>query len=1003
MNTTSISSAVALAMTTAVAGAADLVTLTPAQADAVLANARVVGLRDKPELILDMPLLADAPPGVIGIERVYKGICGPNGAVATIDQLMDHAQSDLQQAVNPGFARTTTEAMGNSPTYNVQYDETNTTLTGSFLPRVRDAAEYIGDSFDNRVNISVTLELATLDPGVLGSAGSRRYRLRWDDYLEGLRNQSLREGTAIANAFPDGTIPANFSTGTANVDEVTVTEAQYRAIFGDTVRNQSFSSPAVSIRYNPAFNWSFVDPCVSLPSNRTSLTDVAAHEFIHPLGFVSEISGPNGGGFTSFADNNANNRLSGLDLARFFVNFNPLFPPLVFPPASAAEFASRTRNGEGNALFPFNQHQYVNPVDGFTTNLESGDDQQPSHLAGGLGLMDPTISQGDTNCPFYLLNADLGPLDDMGWRPIFQNGQQDCNNNGVADTVDIFNGTPDFDEDGIPDSCENFPSGAINAPSAPQGVLRTIYEAPGFTDLFNFIPGNATVVRDELRSVFFSNLNLGTAAPRVVRYRARFFIPAYDDTAFRVARPDDALLLVNNTIILNSDQAGDLTTDSGFVTDRPAAQSFIQLDSGWFDIELYTFHTGSTITGDLIFQNRINGDAWTTIPTANLRATLFEDCNNNGINDDSDPDAIADCQDCNNDGIPDANQGLFETTTDLGQSDIPTSGARLFVSTSNTITDFDTEIAIYDPNGNLVANDDDGGDGTTSILNALVTPGTYTVIVAGFNTDFGTNINDINFPAGCPAGGTYRVQIEDLVRDGTLQSGFVDRFTIELVIPDCDNDGIADEDELDCDNDGIPDDCQKPQLADFTDNDFEIVANENDILTFDTFGSNFDTEMAVYDRNGDFVTFNDDANGTLQSEISRTYAPGEYILVLAGFDTAFFASDFLIVPNAGTPRSCSEGGTMVINVQLPSGFDSDSTEFPSGRLLAFPFAIEPALTGCNPADLAAPFGQLTFADISAFLAAFSTSDPAADLAAPQGQFTFADISAFLGAFSAGCP
>ncbi len=58
---------------------------------------------------------------------------------------------------------------------------------------------------------------------------------------------------------------------------------------------------------------------------------------------------------------------------------------------------------------------------------------------------------------------------------------------------------------------------------------------------------------------------------------------------------------------------------------------------------------------------------------------------------------------------------------------------------------------------------------------------------------------------------------------------------------------------------------------------------------------------------------------------------------------------------------------------------------------------------CNPADLAPPLGQLTFADIAAFLAAFSASDPAADLADPVGQFTFADITAFLGAFSAGCP
>lgn len=63
---------------------------------------------------------------------------------------------------------------------------------------------------------------------------------------------------------------------------------------------------------------------------------------------------------------------------------------------------------------------------------------------------------------------------------------------------------------------------------------------------------------------------------------------------------------------------------------------------------------------------------------------------------------------------------------------------------------------------------------------------------------------------------------------------------------------------------------------------------------------------------------------------------------------------------------------------------------------------------CEPssncaADLAAPFGELTFADISAFLVAFTNQDRAADLAAPFGQYTFADISAFLAAFSAGCP
>ncbi len=57
----------------------------------------------------------------------------------------------------------------------------------------------------------------------------------------------------------------------------------------------------------------------------------------------------------------------------------------------------------------------------------------------------------------------------------------------------------------------------------------------------------------------------------------------------------------------------------------------------------------------------------------------------------------------------------------------------------------------------------------------------------------------------------------------------------------------------------------------------------------------------------------------------------------------------------------------------------------------------------SPADLAEPYGSLTFADITAFLDAFTDKDPRADLASPPGVYTFADIAAFLDAFVRGCP
>lgn len=54
-----------------------------------------------------------------------------------------------------------------------------------------------------------------------------------------------------------------------------------------------------------------------------------------------------------------------------------------------------------------------------------------------------------------------------------------------------------------------------------------------------------------------------------------------------------------------------------------------------------------------------------------------------------------------------------------------------------------------------------------------------------------------------------------------------------------------------------------------------------------------------------------------------------------------------------------------------------------------------------PADLTDD-GSLNFLDISTFLIAFSTTDPAADFN-QDASFNFLDISAFLNAFSTGCP
>ncbi len=57
---------------------------------------------------------------------------------------------------------------------------------------------------------------------------------------------------------------------------------------------------------------------------------------------------------------------------------------------------------------------------------------------------------------------------------------------------------------------------------------------------------------------------------------------------------------------------------------------------------------------------------------------------------------------------------------------------------------------------------------------------------------------------------------------------------------------------------------------------------------------------------------------------------------------------------------------------------------------------------CNDADFAEPFGELSFFDVSTFLMAFNSSDPAADLNS-DGNFDFFDVSLFLSSYTAGCP
>ncbi|HHN77304.1 MAG TPA: hypothetical protein ENK11_01340 [Phycisphaerales bacterium] len=67
------------------------------------------------------------------------------------------------------------------------------------------------------------------------------------------------------------------------------------------------------------------------------------------------------------------------------------------------------------------------------------------------------------------------------------------------------------------------------------------------------------------------------------------------------------------------------------------------------------------------------------------------------------------------------------------------------------------------------------------------------------------------------------------------------------------------------------------------------------------------------------------------------------------------------------------------------------------------FIASPAAVGCNPADIAEPFGVLDLGDLQAFVAAFTSGDPLADIAEPLGVLDLADVQLFITALTGGCP
>lgn len=744
------------------------------QIQALLALAHVEGSPEHPELVvpLDLPHEARAL-GIIARERVYKGICGPDGATGSVEDLYAHARRDFETETG---TRSASEFVGTAPRFELVYDQTNPTLVAFYLPPIRSAAQYIANSLDNRVNVRILLDAYDFstdsnpnNDNAVGTASSTRYTLPWSVYVEGLRASQVREDAAFAMGLPTASLPMiNSSGGIIDQTQARVTDAQLRAIFGDNVLGPA---TATTLSFNTRTSWHFFS-CDSLPSNRQSLVDVAVHEFTHSLGFTSTIDeGGQGWGAPE-----------GLDIARFrFVSL----------PFNAVTFAGNTRIGSG---FINEQHFYSSWPNNHVTVLESGDSHQPSHLEyrsdfnSKLGIMDPASAAGRTRCPNFWTRADYQPLDDMGWSVVIPENSGDCNGNLLPDLADILIGTSrDVDGDSRPDECEFFYPGQ-DTPFAPTGVHRSVFLTPGLTNLNNFDPDSPGVTLTE--SVLVPGMNTALTFPntqtRVIRLSAWMFAPADDEYALRVRNSAPVQVWVDGSVIgaLNRPAIPNYWDAGAWVS----PQNFVQLRQGWHRVTLLMLCDQSQAELYMMREAR-NLGGWELVPDLHLRTLDFEDCDANGIHDSLDPDCdgngIPDaCDlDCNADGIPDACQNIGPDQAQylgvIGEPDVN-------ITYSTCGSNFDTEIAIYDIQGNVIAQNDNACATQSQIVRRLPAGDYYICFGANdmaFYNDFYVR-NNSALGGNCSPGGNLTYTVGSITRTEPFPGGLYAfaRFSIADIV-----------------------------------------------------------------------------------------------------------------------------------------------------------------------------------------------------------------------------
>lgn len=274
--------------------------------------------------------------------------------------------------------------------------------------------------FSDDVTINIDIGFRRLDPMVLGSTGSERITITYEDLVDALGTDNLSDddddiNTALqaAPAFdlvmnrtrnsPLGSgDPGLFLDNNDNANNTTIRLSRANA---KALGLLPADDPALdaSISFSTEFNFDF-DSADGIQANHLDFVIVAAHEIGHALGFTSGVdvldgfSPPEGGPF----DDDQFTWVSPADVFRFST-------------VSVNQVGNGTLDWSADARPKFfSADGGANDLAEFSQGTNFGDGRQASHWKDdrGLGIMDPTFAVGERS---NITTLDTQLFDVIGW------------------------------------------------------------------------------------------------------------------------------------------------------------------------------------------------------------------------------------------------------------------------------------------------------------------------------------------------------------------------------------------------------------------------------------------------------------------------------------------------------------------------------------------------------------------------------------------------------------